>query len=200
MGECKLPLSISKRFDYNTPMDTSIDSQIFSTFTAVWEKACGLFPGLRMHAVKLNIQTPSNARIAGSANSKTLVVTINPEHARINLAECLTNTIPHEIAHIVQFIVYPNAKQAHGKEWRRICLYLGGDGRRCYNIEDYAGLQVKTRKVKRWVYTRADGDTVRLTKSQHEKFQLGRISVRSRTTHNNFLYTDFTGDTVLIER
>jgi predicted SprT family Zn-dependent metalloprotease len=182
-------------------MDTSIDSQISITFDAVWAKACGLFPGLRAYTVTLNIVALDKyARAAGTANRKTLVVTINPEHARINLAECLKNTIPHEIAHIVQFIVYPNAKQAHGKEWRRICMYLGGDGKRCYVKQDYEGLNFKTRKVKRWVYSRPDGDSIRLTKVQHEKFQAGRITVISKKTRNPFTPDMFTGDVVQIER
>jgi len=37
-------------------------------------------------------------------------------------------TIAHELAHVIQFRLYPRAKQAHGPEFRAIMLVLGYNG------------------------------------------------------------------------
>lgn len=40
----------------------------------------------------------------------------------------LNDTVPHEIAHLVCDYLYPNGL-AHSKEWKDICIALGGSGR-----------------------------------------------------------------------
>lgn len=42
--------------------------------------------------------------------------------------ELFDETIAHELAHIVQYRLYPKAKQAHGVEFRDIMLWLGYSG------------------------------------------------------------------------
>ena len=42
--------------------------------------------------------------------------------------EDFNRTIVHELAHIIQFRIYPKAKQAHGVEFRGIMARLGYDG------------------------------------------------------------------------
>lgn len=52
-----------------------------------------------------------------------------------NLAYCMTQgkefstVIYHEIAHIIQFKLFPNAKQNHGSEFRHIMNSQGFDGK-----------------------------------------------------------------------
>lgn len=43
-----------------------------------------------------------------------------------NLEIYVSEVIPHEVAHLVSDFVYPNAKYAHGKEWKEVCTELGG--------------------------------------------------------------------------
>jgi SprT protein len=51
--------------------------------------------------------------------------------------EQYSNTVIHEVSHIGQFKLFPNAKQAHGPEFRRICRILGGNGetKGQYNVQ-----------------------------------------------------------------
>lgn len=56
-----------------------------------------------------------------------------------NLAYCMSHkdmcsfdrTIAHELAHVIQFRLYPNAKQAHGTEFRMILDIMGFDSSTC---------------------------------------------------------------------
>lgn len=68
---------------------------------------------------------------------------------RINLEACASgdashgylNTVPHEIAHLVvqwkwpsrDIRIFRRKPQAHGSEWRSICIALGGNGERCHS-------------------------------------------------------------------
>lgn len=65
------------------------------------------------------------------------------------VGEEFENTISHEIAHFIQKIVYPAAKQSHGPEFRMIHTALGGTGKTYHNY-DVSGL--RKRKVKRHIY------------------------------------------------
>lgn len=42
-----------------------------------------------------------------------------------NLEDFLSDTIPHEVAHIITDRLYPNAKQSHGPEWKSVMQKLG---------------------------------------------------------------------------
>jgi SprT protein len=51
-----------------------------------------------------------------------------------NLDDYIKIVIPHEVAHILNF--YPNQKRKpHGKEWKSLCIKLGGTGERCHHFK-----------------------------------------------------------------
>lgn len=62
-------------------------------------------------------------KIAGKANANLLK--FNLELAFRNLEKFLTNTVPHEMAHVLQRRQYPKSKP-HGKEWVFFCKILTG--------------------------------------------------------------------------
>lgn len=64
--------------------------------------------------------------------------------------ETFINTILHEIAHLIQRIYIPNAKQAHGPEWRNICSVIGCNGKTYHNYECN---DLFKKKIKRHVYS-----------------------------------------------
>jgi len=45
-----------------------------------------------------------------------------------------TDTVPHEVAHIVCF-VNPMLGKHHNPGWQRVCRQLGGSGQRCHKEE-----------------------------------------------------------------
>jgi SprT protein len=64
--------------------------------------------------------------------------------------EFLSRTVPHEMAHILQFIHYPHSKP-HGREWDQFCRVLtGATMPRCHSY-DVTGIK-RTRKVKKYLF------------------------------------------------
>lgn len=99
----------------------------------------------------VSIETEEKGTAAGTCWSlgNKYVLTYNVGIAKKNGIEAFNNTITHEIAHMIQKIVAPHAKQAHGPEFKRIHKALGGTGKTYHNY-DIQGL--RKRKVKRHVY------------------------------------------------
>jgi SprT protein len=63
-------------------------------------------------------------------------IRFNPTIARENMEEFLVRTVPHELAHILQFVHKPNATRPHGKEWDFFCrLLIGKSIPRCHSYE-----------------------------------------------------------------
>ena len=71
------------------------------------------------------------ASTSGMAWKRKGLISLNPDY--IGQDRFWNNTIKHEVAHHLQFWIYPNAKQSHGVEWRHIMTRLGGstDARHC---------------------------------------------------------------------
>lgn len=88
-----------------------------------YSKTFNLAPYKKPECIIIN----KSIRIAGFAYR-------NCNKVEFNLAYCMTEkdkfsrTIYHEVAHIVQFLLFPNAKQAHGSEFRHIMNSQGLDG------------------------------------------------------------------------
>lgn len=50
--------------------------------------------------------------------------------------DMLEDTVPHEIGHLLQHILYPKAKRSHGPEWKYVCHKLGmKEVKRCHNYD-----------------------------------------------------------------
>lgn len=81
----------------------------------------------------------------------------------------LNNTVPHEVAHTV-CQAFPKFGRNHDRGWQRVCLALGGNGKRCYG-EDDAPEAVAAQRP--WVYITTAGHQVRVTKVIHSKIQKG---------------------------
>lgn len=83
----------------------------------------------------------------------------------------LRRTVPHEIAHALQFM--RNAKsKPHGHEWDYFCKLLTGSTMpRCHSY-DVSGIK-RTRKVKRYQYTCDCSHLRMITSIKHNRIQDG---------------------------
>lgn len=105
-------------------------------------------------------------------------------------------TIIHEVAHIVTFKVFPNAKQAHGPEFKRVMRMLGVDNpTRCHSY-DVSGL-IRRKTVKRFEYVCEHGCTHGLTIHRHKTIESGMVRYRC-AKHGT--YIKFTGVVAEIKR
>ena len=85
------------------------------------------------------------SRTAGSAYYTMKKVSFNLRLCMIE-GKGFYRTICHELAHIVQFYIYPHAKQGHGPEFRNIMFCLDQDGAtyHSYNVKAAKSLSIKS--------------------------------------------------------
>ena len=76
-----------------------------------------------------------------------------------------SETIPHEIAHI--FFMAERKNVGHNKEWKRLCVALGGSGERCHNE------RVVYARGKTYEYVALCGTKVQVSQIRHKKIQRG---------------------------
>lgn len=98
-------------------------------------------------------------------------------------------TIVHEICHRLQKDLYPNAKQAHGPEWKWIMQKMGKEPLRCHNFDVS---EAKKNSVKKHIYNCTCGKEFKLSTTMHNKIRRGstRICMSCRNVIN------FTGKVV----
>lgn len=103
-------------------------------FVETLKKAEQLFG--KMPEVKLYFSNIGKAAGLAKRVDGKYSVTLNVFALEQNPTDCIENTIPHEVAHIVCY-AYPNLGRNHNPGWKRVCRMLGGNGTRCYTSEQY---------------------------------------------------------------
>lgn len=109
----------------------------------------------------------------------------------------LGNTLPHEVAHVVHDKLCGlgrcNDKRAHGHAWKTICLRLGGNGKRCHDME----VKLK-RKTRFYLYRYPNGVEAWLGSTRHRRLQRGEN--RYRLNGHQWLTADmYTGESKIRE-
>jgi len=77
----------------------------------------------------------------GSCTKRSRLITISQPLTELNSIEQVRDTILHEIAHALA----PHGA-SHGIEWKRICVRIGAEPKRCYG-DDVVQPKMKPRKV-----------------------------------------------------
>lgn len=83
------------------------------------------------------------------------------------------DTIPHEVAHLVCY-VNPSLGRNHDYGWKRVCVALGGNGKRCHSEE------VVYAKGQTYTYISELGKSINVSELIHKRIQSGR-SYRYKT-------------------
>ena len=108
-----------------------------------------------------------------------------------DLERFMSDTIPHEIAHTVcSFLGWDNG---HGKNWKRVCAILGGNGERTYSGKGISFSGTRTRK--KYEYKATCGTVVLLSDVRHGKMKRG-MSYTLTDTGGEINYMHFTGKVV----
>jgi predicted SprT family Zn-dependent metalloprotease len=133
---------------------------------------------------KLELTFDLRGRSAGMAVGRggldpMLRIRLNQEAYDIDPDRMLTQTLPHELAHIVCYaMMYQGrldrkAAVGHGKSWKTICVELGGKPDRCHTMALTPAR--KPTKQKRHVYKLDSGTMIELTTVRHNKVQRGKV-------------------------
>ena len=100
------------------------------------------------------------------------------DHIRLNRGllerypdDFITQTLPHEFAHLVTYHLHGPRVRPHGPEWRRVVTLLGGKPDRTHQYE-----VEPSRVYRRFVYgCNCPGREHRLTTIRHNRIMQGRI-------------------------
>lgn len=94
----------------------------------------------------------------------------NLQAAQLDPDGMLSNTLPHEVAHlVVRFLPKLFDQQPHGPHWQAICRRLGGNGQTYHQLS-----LTPARIYRRWHYRDTSGETHLLTTIRHRRIQQGR--------------------------
>lgn len=141
--------------------------QIIALVNKYTEKVQQKYPEFR----KPNVAFDVTGKCAGQARYLKHEVSFNLILARDNSEE-FENTVSHEIAHLLTKVLYPNAKQAHGPEFKRVHRWMGGTGN-TYHSYDVSGV-AKKRKTTTYVYTCGCTEHT-VTSIRHNKMKAGAL-------------------------
>ena len=104
---------------------------------------------------------------------------LNPRAIERTWHETLTDTIPHEVAHLV-CVVKPHLGSNHDRGWKMICRALGGTGNRLgkEQIASKEERQAAYDARRPYIYIDSKGKERRLTAQRHKHLQEGKITKR----------------------
>ena len=147
---------------------------------ACFAKARTSFSGFTIPDSEIPILFVANGRAAGRVRWKTQLgrttynIEFNIDAINKDWDEMVNETIPHEVAHIVDHVY--RGKTNHDRFWAMFCHTLGGNANRTHSIP-----VEKARKTMKYRYVASCGTEVWLTTQMHNKVQIGQLRRLSRT-------------------
>lgn len=136
--------------------------------------------------VKFNKRSINNAATAivnnflRPADEREYILKFNQHLVGAALDELLADTVPHEVAHLVNFYD-PSTGWNHNAGWVRVCKALGGTGQRVFGLgtkrfEALKELRIaKLKKTTLYAYKTWSGGVMLLSNIRHKRIQAGKI-------------------------
>lgn len=163
---------------------------------AIQELAREKFPEFNLSSHDLPIVFFAKGEMAGQARwghfngQRMYNIEFNVEAITKYWDEMYNETIPHEMAHIVDYAIHKKSDH-HGTKWKAIARALGCKGNRCHRLE-----LKKARTVKKYVYVATCGTVVSLGKAVHTKVQKGQTRILTQT-NGRLTRDNFTGKVIV---
>src|SRR5690606_27376525 len=155
-------------------------------------KAHGLFPDFKLKVEELPVVFVRSGRIAGMAKRQRNIYNLefSVEAILKDWEEMITNTIPHEMAHIVDMYLH-GGHSSHGPRWKYIVQRLGGSSDRTHDIP-----LNKSRRSRKYIYQASCGTVVEVGPRHHNTIaQGGKLTVKR--TGGLVTRKHFTGRSIL---
>ena len=125
--------------------------------------------------IKFNI-TSLKSRTTGISYFEKNIVEISKHYLREHQEFILNVTVPHEICHLYVFKYFPDAKQCHGPQFRKMMSLLGLEGNTKHSLPILKKGPTKNVRTKiRYVYVTESGKEKMLTQHEHKKAILGNF-------------------------
>ena len=142
-----------------------------------WEHAIVLYGKRRIQGRPPTTSFELRGLTAGRACVQQHHNRYNLDIATANLEGFLAQTVPHEVAHIVDYFMH-GCSSHHGKKWKQIMVDFGLEPTRCHNYEK--GVE-PTRTLKRFTYY-CQCRFYELTSIRHNRIKRG-ASYSCRSCH-----------------
>lgn len=146
----------------------AVESDLRQRVAEVEAKARAMYPAYASRP-RVGVIFKYRGQAAGHADYRGNVIMLNSGQA-VQSDAIGRLTVPHEVAHLVCRHLYPMAR-SHGREWRSICLALGGDGKRCYNAAERGVTVIKGRQTLQYLYHSTVGTEVWVGPVHHARLQ-----------------------------
>lgn len=108
-------------------------TEINQAIEAAFLKAEAAF-GRKFDRARVSTDIRSGSNRAGDACIRTRTIRINREIYRRNPTHVLSETCPHEVAHLIAVDLYGIGAWNHGPHWKHVMRKLGKDPSRCHNL------------------------------------------------------------------
>lgn len=119
-------------------------------------------------------------RTAGQAGRKNgqYYLRFHPVAIQHHYNTMVKNTIPHEVAHLVAFMLGKGFR--HDSWWRYYDKGLGGNGERCHSMDirietGYTGTTRRKTVSKKFLYRCENGKTIELGLGRHNSLRTGKV-------------------------
>lgn len=124
-------------------------------------------------------------RTAGQAGFRGghFYLRFHPEYIESNFDDMLNNTVPHEVAHVVGFATDIGIRR-HNDAWKACCLKLGGNGKRCHNMDNKDFAPTRQERADQYdarrpfAYEDEHGRVHYVTAQRHKAMQEGKVFKR----------------------
>jgi predicted SprT family Zn-dependent metalloprotease len=152
---------------------TDKNAVLQNRFYALIEKAEALFDVDLFH-VELRLDLNGYSSLGQACRrGEEMYIRLNTQCVEHYFEDVLEDTLPHEVAHIVQFA--KGNRGSHASDWKHYCEALGGRPTRIAE-GDYSLLK-PARKTRMFQYfVSGTGERVELTIIRHNKLQKGKVA------------------------
>jgi len=127
---------------------------------------------------------------AGTANGIKWELNFNMILLNENVEHFIAQTVPHEVAHLIDHQIYDShaprydhigrrkKRSVHGRTWKMIMTILGVPADRCHNM-DVSNARAARRKTEKFDYKCTGCNTVlSMGKIRHNKQQAGKVNYK----------------------
>lgn len=146
--------------------------------------------------------------VAGTANSREWEININETLLRENPDEMISNTTPHEVAHLIDAVVFPETRSVsvtvtrsgrfrrtkrsiHGPTWKMIMRMLGADPSRTHNM-DTTNARVKVRRYHEY-FCAACNKNIVVGPKHHAQIQKGGSRILHKPCRTLIVWPHYRG-------
>lgn len=154
-------------------MNNTLCEQLQSSTQETLQQCRPLLLGAGRTLPSIPVSCDLRGRSAGQVrryNDGKLHIRYNLEIAKLQPQQFVEETVPHEVAHVITWLLHGDKARAHGQEWRSVMAFLGiQQAQRCH---EFSLPQQNVRRQRRWSYE-CGCQTFDLSSTRHNRILRG---------------------------